>query len=69
MCCNRIICNDEEIHLRKQSVEFNTELNNLAEVGKDRVAISRNLDAKKETSAAIKEAKEAARIAAIIDNP
>lgn len=60
---------DEEIHLRKQSIEFNTELNNLAEVSKDRVAISKNLDAKGETSAAIREAEEAARIAATIDNP
>ncbi|HKZ36696.1 MAG TPA: histidine kinase [Chryseolinea sp.] len=60
---------DEEIHLRKQSIEFNTELNNLAEVSKDRVAISKNLNAKGETSAAIKEAEEAARIATTIDNP
>src|SRR5687768_4972273 len=60
---------DQEIHLRKQSIEFNTELNNLAEVSKDRVAISKNLDAKGETSAAIKEAEEAARIATTIDNP
>lgn len=60
---------DEEIHLRKQSIEFNTELNNLDEVSKDRVAISKNLDAKGERSAAIKEAEEAARIAATIDNP
>jgi hypothetical protein len=55
---------DEEIHLRKQSIEFNTKLNNLAEVSKDRVAISKNLDAKGETSAAIKEAEEAAAKAA-----
>ncbi|HEY9487689.1 MAG TPA: histidine kinase [Chryseosolibacter sp.] len=60
---------DEEIHLRKQSIEFNTELNNLAEVSKDRVAISKSLNAKGETSAAIREAEEAARIAATIDNP
>jgi hypothetical protein len=60
---------DEEINLRKQSIEFNTELNNLAEVSKDRVAISKNLDAKGETSAAIKEAEEAARIAVSINNP
>jgi tetratricopeptide (TPR) repeat protein len=60
---------DEEIDLRKQSIEFNTELNNLAEVSKDRVAISKNLNAKGETSAAIKEAEEAARIATTIDNP
>ncbi len=60
---------DEEIHLRKQSIEFNTELNNLAEVSKDRVAISKNLDAKGETLAAIREAEEAARIVTTIDNP
>lgn len=60
---------DEEIHLRKQSIEFNTELNNLAEVSKDRVAISKTLNAKGETSAAIREAEEAARIATTIDNP
>ncbi|MEJ7644646.1 MAG: histidine kinase [Chryseolinea sp.] len=60
---------DEEINLRKQSIEFNTRLNNLAEVSKDRVAISKNLEAKGETSAAIKEAEEAARIATTIDNP
>ena len=60
---------DDEIHLRKQSIEFNTELNNLAEVSKDRVAISKNLEAKGETSAAIREAEEAARIATTIDNP
>jgi tetratricopeptide (TPR) repeat protein len=60
---------DEEIHLRKQSIEFNTELNNLAEVSKDRVAISKNLDAKGETAAALREAEEAVRIAATIDNP
>ena len=60
---------DKEIHLRKQSIEFNTQLNNLAEVSKDRVAISKNLEAKGETSAAIREAEEAARIATTIDNP
>ncbi|HEX8038833.1 MAG TPA: histidine kinase [Chryseosolibacter sp.] len=60
---------DQEIHLRKQSIEFNTRLNNLAEVSKDRVAISKNLDAKGQTSAAIREAEEAARIATTIDNP
>jgi chemotaxis protein histidine kinase CheA len=60
---------DDEIHLRKQSIEFNTKLNNLSEVSKDRVAISKNLHAKGEMSAAIKEAEEAARIATTIDNP
>ncbi|HVG14457.1 MAG TPA: histidine kinase, partial [Chitinophagaceae bacterium] len=60
---------DEEIHLRKQSIEFNTEMNNMAEVSKDRVAISKNLDAKGETSAAIREAEEAAQIVTTINNP
>ena len=60
---------DEEIHLRRQSIEFNTRLNNLAEVSKDRVAISKSLDAKGETSAAIKEGEEAERIVTTIDNP
>ncbi len=60
---------DEEIHLRKQSIEFNTELNNFAEVSKDRVAIGKNLEAKGETSAAIREAEEAARVATTINNP
>lgn len=60
---------DDEIVLRKQSIEFNTELNNLAEVSRDRVAISKNLDAKGETSAAIREAEEATRIVTTIDNP
>lgn len=60
---------DEEIHLRKQSIEFNTQLNNLAEVSKDRVAISKNLNAKGDRHAAIREAEEAARIAATINNP
>jgi tetratricopeptide (TPR) repeat protein len=60
---------DAEIYLRKQSIEFNTELNNLAEVSKDRVAISKNLDAKGENAAAIREAEEAARVASTIDHP
>jgi tetratricopeptide (TPR) repeat protein len=60
---------DEEIGLRKQSIEYNLETKNLAEVSKDKVAISKSLDAKGETSAAIKEAEEAASIADTINNP
>ncbi len=60
---------DDEIDLRKQSIEYNLESKNLAEVSKDKVAISKSLDAKGETSAAIKEAEEAAYIADTIDNP
>jgi hypothetical protein len=60
---------DEEIDLRKQSIEYNLESNNLTEVTKDKVAISKSLDAKGETSAAIKEAEEAAHIADTLNNP
>lgn len=60
---------DEEIGLRKQSIEYNLEAKNLAEVSKDKVAISKSLDAKGETSAAIKEAEEAASIADTLNNP
>lgn len=60
---------DDEIDLRKQSIEYNLESNNLGEVTKDKVAISKSLDAKGETSAAIKEAEEAAHIADTINNP
>jgi tetratricopeptide (TPR) repeat protein len=60
---------DDEIDLRKQSIEYNLESKNLAEVSKDKVAISKSLDAKGETSAAIKEAEEAAHIADTINNP
>lgn len=60
---------DEEIGLRKQSIEYNLETKNLAEVTKDKVAISKSLDAKGETSAAIREAEEAAAIADTLNNP
>jgi len=60
---------DDEINLRKQSIEYNLESKNLAEVSKDKVVISKSLDAKGETLAAIKEAEEAAHIADTINNP
>jgi len=60
---------DDEISLRNQAIEYNVKSNNFAEVTKDKVAISKSLEAKGETSAAIREAEEAARIADTLDNP
>jgi hypothetical protein len=60
---------DEEIDLRKNSIEYNLETNNLAEVTKDKVEISKTLEAKGETVAAIREIEEAIRIIDTLDNP
>jgi LytS/YehU family sensor histidine kinase len=60
---------DEEIDVRQQAIEYNLDNANLGEVAKDKVAISKTLEAKGETSAAIREAEEAARIADTLDNP
>jgi tetratricopeptide (TPR) repeat protein len=60
---------DEEIDLRNQAIELNLESNNLPEVTKDKVGISKALAAKGETNAAIEELEEAARIADTIHNP
>ena len=60
---------DEEIDLRNQSIEYNLKSNNLPEVRKDKVGISRALEAKGETSAAIRELEAATRIADTIGNP
>ncbi|MFZ6012035.1 MAG: histidine kinase [Bacteroidota bacterium] len=60
---------DDEIDLRNQSIEYNLESNNLPEVTKDKVGLSKALAAKGETSAAIKELEEAAHIADTINNP
>ncbi len=60
---------DEEISLRSQSIEYNLDNNNLPEVSKDKVGISKALAAKGETSAAIKELEEAALIADTINDP
>jgi tetratricopeptide (TPR) repeat protein/anti-sigma regulatory factor (Ser/Thr protein kinase) len=60
---------DDEIALRNQSVEYNAEKNNFGEVTKDKVEISKTLDAKGETTAALKEIEEAALIADTLDNP
>lgn len=60
---------DDEIKLRNQAVEYNLESNNLDEVTKDKVEISKTLVAKGENDAALREAEEAARIAETIENP
>jgi tetratricopeptide (TPR) repeat protein len=60
---------DDEIDLRKQSIEFNLESNNIDEVAKDKVETSRTLEAKGESGAALKEMEEAARIVDTINNP
>lgn len=60
---------DEEIALRKLSIEVNTEKNKFDEVSEDKLAISKTLVVKGETNAAIRELEEAARIADTTDNP
>lgn len=60
---------DDEINLRKQSIEFNTESRNLSAVAKDKVAISKTLEVKGELPAALKEAEEASVIADSLDDP
>ena len=60
---------EEEIALRNQSIEFNLDNNNLAEVTRDKVAISKTLEAKGENMAALREMEEAARFAEKLDDP
>lgn len=60
---------DDEINLRRQSIQFNLETENLPEVTRDKVAISESFAAKGDIPEAIKEAEEAAAIADTIDNP
>ena len=60
---------DDEIDLRNKSIEYNLKSNNLAEVTKDKVEISKTLEAKGETSAAIAEMEEAAAIADTLNDP
>ena len=62
-------CYHEEIDLRNRSVEYNAENKNFAEVTKDKVEISKTLQAMGETSAALKEVEEAAMIADTLNNP
>lgn len=60
---------DDEINLRRQSIEYNVEAENLPEVTRDKVAISESLAAKGEITEALKEAEEASAIADTINNP
>jgi len=60
---------DEDIALRKQSIESNIETNNLGEVSKDKIELSKSLAAKGETTKAIRELEEAAVLADTINNP
>jgi len=60
---------DDEINLRKQSIQYNLESSNLSEVTKDKVEIGKTLVAKGENRAALKELEEAAAIADTLDNP
>jgi tetratricopeptide (TPR) repeat protein len=60
---------DEDIALRKQSIESNIESNNLGEVSKDKIELSKSLVAKGETLSAIRELEEAAVLADTINNP
>lgn len=60
---------DDEINLRRQSIQYNLENENLPEVARDKVAISESFAAKGELSAALKEAEEASLIADTINNP
>jgi len=60
---------DDEIALRNFSIELNTEKNKLTEVSNDKLALSKTLVVKGETSAAIRALEEAARIADTTDNP
>ena len=60
---------DEDIALREQSIDYNTESNNLGEVSKDKIELSKSLIAKGETNKAIIELEEAAALADTINNP
>jgi len=60
---------DEDITLREQSIEYNIGSNNLSEVSKDKIELSKSLAAKGETGKAIRELEEAAILADTINNP
>lgn len=60
---------DEEIDLRKQSIQYNLESNNFPEVSRDKLGIGKALAAKGETAGAIAELEEAALIADTTGNP
>lgn len=60
---------DEDITLRNQSIDYNLESNNLDEVSKDKIELSKSLAAKGEMNKAIRELEEAAMLADTINNP
>lgn len=60
---------DDEITLRKKSIEYNLEQQNFDEVSKDKVAIGKVLAAKGEKSEAVRALEEAAKIADTLNNP
>lgn len=60
---------DDEIALREKSIDYNMEVNNLGEVSRDKVELSKALVAKGERNEAIRELQEAAYIADTIGDP
>lgn len=60
---------DDEIEFRNQSIEYNLESNNLKGATKDKVELGKALAARGETTTALKELEEAARIADTIGSP
>jgi hypothetical protein len=60
---------DEDIDLRNKSIAFNSNVKNMEEVAKDKLAISKSFEDLGETSEARRELEEAAAIADSIDNP
>lgn len=60
---------DDEITLRKNSIEFNKESKNLSEVAKDKIEISKALEVKGEATEAVTEMEEAVHIAEALDDP
>lgn len=60
---------DEEIDLRNESIELNMQANNFSAITEDKVGISKALEAKGETSEAIRELEEAALFADTINDP
>lgn len=60
---------DEEIDIRNQSIQFNLENNNLTQVSKDKIELSKTFTAKGENSEALKQLEEAAVISDSSNNP
>lgn len=60
---------DDEIVLRNQSIDYNLETNNAAELSNDKISLGKALIAKGESGAALRELKEAAYIADTIGDP